>query len=80
MRAEHNDQNLEEGVGEGEGARIRKVIVAVEGLEWSCINFTKIQKRLLNRERKVTCLGLGHGSARHDTSRSRPNSIPTLTL
>ena len=33
--AEHIDKSLEEVVGEVEGAGRRKVVVGVEGLEWS---------------------------------------------
>ena len=34
MRAEYVERSLEEGVGEEKGAGRRKVVVAVEGLQW----------------------------------------------
>ena len=34
--ADHIESRSEEAIREGEGARWRKVVVAVKGLEWSC--------------------------------------------
>ena len=67
LRAEQIGKSLEEAVGEEKGARKRKVVVAVEGLEWGARGEGggRGQRGLAELRRRgrnaLVCLGVHNG-------------------